>query len=104
MFSEENKEHPKTQHTRKQAIPRTCVFGCVAFSGALFRFERAPKHTRKRNTPEIADCGNGLFSGVLRFRVCFGACKETFIFLFLSLGARNYSVAGHRSLKRCEQF
>ena len=37
---------------------------------------RAPKHTRKRNTPEIADSGNGqllAFSGVLLLRVCFGA-------------------------------
>ena len=36
-------------------------------------------HTRKRNTPEIADFGNDqllAFLGVLRFRVCFGACQE----------------------------
>ena len=32
------KTHPKTQHTRKRrylTVPRICVFGCVAFSGAL---------------------------------------------------------------------
>ena len=35
---EGNKEHPKTQHTRKRRFWEqsiTCVFGCVAFSGAL---------------------------------------------------------------------
>ena len=33
-----NKEHPKTQHTRKRrklTAPKICVFGCIAFSGAL---------------------------------------------------------------------
>ena len=37
---EGNKEHPKTQHTRKRRFWEqsiTCVFGCVAFSGALWR-------------------------------------------------------------------
>ena len=32
------REHPKTQHTRKRrklTVPKICVFGCVAFSGAL---------------------------------------------------------------------
>ena len=35
---EGKKEHPKTQHTRKRRFWErsiTCVFGCVAFSGAL---------------------------------------------------------------------
>ena len=35
---EGNKEHPKTQHTRKRRFSERsiiCVFGCVAFSGAL---------------------------------------------------------------------
>ena len=35
---EGNKEHPKTQHTRKRRFWErsiTCVFGCVAFSGAF---------------------------------------------------------------------
>ena len=37
---EENKEHPKTQHTRKRRFSEgssSCVVGCVAFSGALWR-------------------------------------------------------------------
>ena len=44
-YSEENKEHPKTQHTRKRKFSErsgTCVFGCVAFSGALWRLPRYP--------------------------------------------------------------
>ena len=35
---EGNKEHPKTQHTRKRRFSERsvfCVFGCVAFSGAF---------------------------------------------------------------------
>ena len=38
VLLEGNKEHPKTQHTRKRRFWKqsiTCVFGCVAFSGAL---------------------------------------------------------------------
>ena len=37
-FLEGNKEHPKTHHTRKRRFSERssfCVFGCVAFSGAL---------------------------------------------------------------------
>ena len=72
--SEENKEHPKTQHHPKTRVPGRsrnlrlrvcCVFGC-----SLFPSKRAPKHTRKRNTPEIADSGNDqvlAFSGVFAF-------------------------------------
>ena len=40
IVSQENKEHPKTQHTRKRrnlTVPKICVFRCVVFSGALFR-------------------------------------------------------------------
>ena len=40
---------------------------------------QAPKSTRKRNTPENAGnrpCPDSAFSGVLRFRVCFGALSE----------------------------
>ena len=36
---EQNKEHPKTQHTRKRRFWErsiTCIFGRVAFSGALY--------------------------------------------------------------------
>ena len=50
LGSEENKEHPKTQHTRKRrssTVSRICVFGCVAFSGALCSPLRG-----RQNTPE----------------------------------------------------
>ena len=72
----ENATHPKTQvidRFQNQRFRVCCVFGC-----SLFPSKRAPKHTRKRNTPENADSGNGrllAFSGVLRFRVLFGACQ-----------------------------
>ena len=73
----------RTKSTRKHTHPKTqvidcpqnlrfrvcCVFGC-----SLFPSKRAPKHTRKRNTPETADSGDGrlpAFSGVLRFQVLF---------------------------------
>ena len=71
-----NATHPKTQKIDRSENLRfrvCCVFGC-----SLFPSKRAPKHTRKRNTPENADFRNGLFSafsGVLRFRVLFGACQ-----------------------------
>ena len=74
----ENATHPKTQKTDRSENLRfwvCCVFGC-----SLFPSKRAPKHTRKRNAPENADFWNGLFSafsGVLRFRVLFGACQRT---------------------------
>ena len=67
----ENATHPKTQKIDRSENLRfrvCCVFWC-----SLFASKRAPKHTRKRNTPEMADLGNGelvVFSGVLRFRVC----------------------------------
>ena len=73
----ENATHPKTQVPDRSENLRfrvCCVFGC-----SLFPSNRAPKHTRKRNTPENADSRNGqalAFSGVLRFRVCFGACQK----------------------------
>ena len=78
----------RTKSTRKRNTPENagnrpfpesafsgalCVFGC-----SLFPSKRAPKSTRKRNTPENADSGNGwlpALSGVLRFRVLFGACQ-----------------------------
>ena len=53
----------------------------LRFKGALWAsaFWQAPKHTRKRNTPENA--GNrplleSAIAGVLRFRVCRGALSE----------------------------
>ena len=58
-FSEENKEHPKTQHTRKRkhlTVPRICVFGCG-----------------RQNTPENATHPKTQILGTvrcLRFRVC----------------------------------
>ena len=57
--------------------------------------QRGTKSTRKRNTPENADSGNGrlpAFSGVLRFRVLFGACQASasddspVVLVFLVLG------------------
>ena len=72
----ENATHPKTQkidHSENLRFRVCCVFGC-----SLFPSKRAPKHTRKRNTPENADFWSGqfsAFSGVLRFRVLFGACQ-----------------------------
>ena len=74
----------ETQHTRtrrKLSVPKICIFGCFAFSGALWsRSLRASKHTRKRNTPDIDDSGNDQ----LRFRACcvfrcFGACQRSFM-------------------------
>ena len=50
-FSEDNKQHPKTQHTRKrrkQTIPKVCVFGCVAFSGAKSRILGTASYLRFR--------------------------------------------------------
>ena len=80
--NQRSKKHPKTQHTRKRrklAVPKICVFGCVAFLGALCSTLRGRQNTRKRNTPETADFGNDqlpAFSGVLFFFwVCFGACQ-----------------------------
>ena len=80
--SEENKEHPKTQHTRKRrqwTVSRTCVSGCVAFSGVLCSPLRGHQNTTENTVrPKIADSRNGrlpALSGVLRFRVCFGACQ-----------------------------
>ena len=74
----ENATHPKTQIIE---VSEHLRFRCVVFSGALlFCPKRAPKHTGKRNTPEISDAGKGrlpAFSGVLRFRVCFGSCEDS---------------------------
>ena len=70
----ESATHPKTQVIDRFQNLRfrvCCVFGCSLFRSKSLR---APKHTRKRNTPENADSGNGrlpAFSGVLRFRVLF---------------------------------
>ena len=70
-FSAENKEHPKTQHTRKRrklTVPKICVFGCVAFSGALCSPLRG-----RQNTPENATHPNCRIIGTvnfLRFQVC----------------------------------
>ena len=71
--SEENKKHLKMQHTRKRrkwTVPKFSL--CSPLKGHQ-------KYTRKSNTAEIADSGNGrwpTFSGVLRFRVLFSACWE----------------------------
>ena len=46
--SEETKEHPKAQHTRKcrySTVPRICTFRCVAFSGALCSALRGCQNT-----------------------------------------------------------
>ena len=70
IFSEGNKEHPKTQHTRKRrkltAPFQICVF--VAFSGALCSPLRG-----RQNTPENATHPKTQIFGAvnfLRFRVC----------------------------------
>ena len=58
----ENATHPKTQVTDRSQNLRfrvCCVFGC-----SLFRSKRAPNNTRKRNTPENADSGNGRLPAV----------------------------------------
>ena len=71
IISEENKKHPKTQHTRKRrqsTISRICVFRCVAFSGALCSPLRG-----RQNTPENATHPKTQILGTvdyLRFRVC----------------------------------
>ena len=72
----ENATHPKTQVVDRSENLRfrvCCVFGC-----SLFPSKRAPKthpktqHTRKRRFSERSmTC----VSGVLRFRVLFGACQ-----------------------------
>ena len=55
---EGNKEHPKTQHTQKRRFWKrsvTCVFGCVAFSGAFWRLPNDPNPifmTRQADSPE----------------------------------------------------
>ena len=72
----ENATHPKTQIIDRSQKLRFCFRVCRLFGCFLFPSKRAPKHTRKRNIPENADSGNGrapAFSGVLRFRVLFGA-------------------------------
>ena len=49
----ENATRPKTQKigcSKNLRFRVRCVFGC-----SLFLSKRAPKHIRKRNTPEIAD-------------------------------------------------
>ena len=75
----EKATHPKMQKV-KLTVLKICVLGCVAFLGcSLFPSKRAPRHTRKRNTPENADIQNhqfSAFSGVLRVRVLFDACQN----------------------------
>ena len=64
------KKHPKTQHTRKRrhpTVPRICVFGCVAFSGVLWRplrEQRAPENATHPKTQILETVD------YLRFRVC----------------------------------
>ena len=85
----ENATHPKTSvpdGSENVHFRVCCIFGC-----SLFSSKRAPKHTRKSNTPEIADSGNlrlSAFSGVLHFRVCFGACERKGKSLMCSTGDR----------------
>ena len=62
--------HPKTRVTDRSQNLRFrvyCIFGCALAPS----YRWGTKSTRKRNTPENADSGNGhlpAFSGALRFR------------------------------------
>ena len=71
-LSEENKEHPKTQRAPENAgnrlFPEICVFGCVAFSGALCSPLRGRQDTPENAThPKTQSLGTVDY---LRFRVC----------------------------------
>ena len=61
---EGNKEHPKTQHTRKRRFSERsvfCIFGCVAFSGAFC----SPLINSKERKLEIAVTKKGSMVGRL---------------------------------------
>ena len=89
-----SREHLKTQHTRKcrkLTVPKICVFGCVAFLGALCSPLRG-----RRNTPENATHPKLQILGTvdyLLFRVyCHFGC---FLAPALKWGLSNGGSQGH---------